>query len=229
MKLVTKTARNGLKFTTMTPESVQEHDTLARRDGAALEGAINDTWYRGVFPDFWEAIAYILSRKYNVERRLKPHPQGKTYAEGDRKGQPIMVSDESDPELVDRIAALQSDDPKKWLREVVQPICDEVGANGWDYENADGTIEHVTIAYDPSERERKERVAKPGKFDTENATKFITEGQDLARICRNATKLTGKTYTLDGLEGDALVNALALVVRDYRIAVSKQAPAGLTS
>jgi len=40
----------GQKFKVMSPETIEENDRLAKQEGATLEGAVWNEFYRGVFP-----------------------------------------------------------------------------------------------------------------------------------------------------------------------------------
>jgi hypothetical protein len=109
-----------------------------------------------------------------------------------------------------------------------QGFVDEVIRDGYDEVADNGTTKHYDIKFDPSARERVAGPAKPGKGDLEMARQFIAQPNDgLHTTLGKIAQVTGTTVNISGLEGDALVNAVALAVRDYRLAIARTATAGL--
>ena len=225
MKTITKQANNGLKLTVEVPETPSEFDTLAKREGACLDGGINDTLYRGVFPDFWDAMAAVLFAEHGVEHLMKDHPDGKK----NDKGEVLQVRSESNPKYVNRVAASLGVEPTSF-----QSIADKICSEGWDETTTDSkgvtTTEHYELRFDPSVRERATKVPSIGKQDMADAAKFIAQGSDgLSVTLSKIAAVTGKTTDVTGLLGEPLQKAVALAIRDYRHTIAKQATQGLSS
>ena len=218
LNMVSKTieVRNGLKFTFGAPGDVATFDTLAKRVGACLDGAVSDTAYRGVLPDIWEALAYKLSvDNPSIVRETKDAPGAKA----DSNGKVRQVPKLSDPQFVDHVAATLGVDATGF-----QPIVDDITTNGWDYTDDAGKVEHLTITFDPSIRERQPKIVKPTNDDIGVAKDLIAQGTDnLSISLSKVSQMTKTTYVLDGLDGDALVNRVALAVREYRLAKARLA------
>ena len=220
VSLTSKTieVRNGLKFTFPVPADVATFDTLAKRVGACLEGAISDTAYRGVLPDIWEALAYRLSvDNPSIVRETKDAPGAKP----DDKGKVRQVPKLSDPQFVDHVAATLGVDATTF-----QSIVDDITTNGWDYTDDAGKVTHLVIAFDPSVRERVAKIVKPTNDDIAVAKDLIAQGTDgLATSLSKISVMTKSTYDATGKDGDALVAVVALAVREYRLAKAKLANA----
>lgn len=228
MKLVTKEARNGLKFTCNSPETPAEFDQLAKREGACLESANDDIWYRGVFPEVWYWLATRLLQDHKLERKMKDHPEGKTYAEGDRKGQIIQVSAESDPQYVDRVAAGFGVDPVSF-----QPLVDEICAMVGPVKGIYGTTEELAegealIEFDPSRRVRQPRTNEPGKDDLEVAKTLLEQTKKQLKVSlAKIQEMIGTEVTLvDDSDPEAPaknLRAVALGVKAFKRAAAEKA------
>lgn len=232
MKAVTKEARNGLKVTCPEPESPAEFDKLAKVEGACLRSGNDDIWYRGVFPDFWYWLAIRVAQEFNIDRPMVPNKDGKTYKEGDRKGQVILVPEHSDPQFVDWVAAKQNV-AAVTFQKFADEVCNLVGpvksVFGTDAELAAG---ERLIAFDPARRERAVRVNEPGKDDLLTAQGLIEQTEKNLKISLGKiAALTGSPVTLVAkTEPDAAAKNLrivALAVKAYKKAVMEQAKSGL--
>ncbi len=229
---VTKETRSGLKVTCPSPESPDEFDQLAKRKGACLESGNDDIWYRGVFPEFWYWMAIRVGQEYNIERPMEPNKAGRTYKEGDRKGQVIMEPVHSDPEFVDFVAAQQN-----VKAPVFQPLADEIcnmvgpvtGVFGTDYSLPAG---ERLIAFDPSRRVRAERVNEPGKDDLEVAKGLLEQTKKQLKVSLGKiTAVTGQEITLvDDSDPDAAAKNLRIVglaIKAFKKATLELAKTGL--
>jgi hypothetical protein len=228
MKNITKEARNGLKFTCLSPENVEEFDQLAGRVGACLEGGTDDIWYRGVFPEIWFWLAQRLLQDTKIPRKMKDHPEGKQYAEGDRKGQVIQVAAESDPQYVDRVAG-----EKGVLPTSFQPLVDEICGLVGPVKGIYGTTEELgdgekLIAFDPARRTRQPRSIEPGKDDLEVAKSLLEQNKKQLKVTLAKLKdATGQEVVLaDDSDPEAPaknLRALGLAVKAYKRAMAEAA------
>lgn len=220
MKSATKEVKYGLKVTCDQPESVEEFDKLAKRDGACLDEAVDNIWFRGVLGDAWYGLAVTLNQETGSTFDMQDSGNKK------KDGTPQMERVLTDPKHVGKLMKdhnLSTAD--------VQVVLDRVMKDGYDVTSADGkTTKHYEVKFDPSVSETSERIAKPGKGDLEMADKFIAQGDDkLAITMGKITQVTGETTNLDGLDAEAKRNAVALAVRSYRFAIAKTQVAGLAA
>lgn len=182
MKTLTQQARNGLIFTCPTPETTEEFDGLAGRVGASLVSACDLIWHYGVIPEIWYWLAVRLAQESGIERRMKKHPEGKTYQEVGRKGQVIQVPAESDAQYVDRVAAEQGVAPTSY-QPIVDEICKMVGPvnaiYGTDVELIHG---ERLIDFDPSRLGSERRRNEPDPKDLEDAKGLVDQTKNNLKV-----------------------------------------------
>jgi hypothetical protein len=236
MKSDTKEVRNGIKFTVPVPENATEFDTLAGEVGAHMSEANDNIWYRGVLPDCWFWLATALNVQHikthpELARKMKAHPDGKKHTEGEKKGQVIMVSGESDPQYVDRVAAELKVQPTSF-QSLADEICNMVGPKtkvfGTDTNLADG---ERLISFDPKARARGSGPAI-AKGDIEVAKQLIALGpKGFGVALKNLEKELGRKIEVpakDHPNHDAeLVKAVAIGFRDFRTSESAKLAAKL--
>jgi hypothetical protein len=211
MQKQTKEVNNGLKFGPVdVPTTPDEYDQLAKRSGAVVEDANDNIWYRGVLPNIWYGLAVRLNKEYGIQFAMKAGPPKKD-------GSPRQVRAQSDPQHVDMIAAQQGVSATTF-----QPFVDEVIREGYDEVLPDGTTKHYDIKFDPSTTEHVSGPAKPGKGDVDLAKLLIEKTTDLGASLRKIEAVTGEPTSItngDGkqLEGEELVNRIAIYIRNFRM------------
>lgn len=173
----------GVNYTISIPETAAEFDSLAKREGACVDEAVNNVIYRGTNADFRSAYLDALIAKTGIERELVDDPSGKK----DEKGAVKQVPKNSEGKDVDIIVAQAGLDEA-----AQQAIADEVMSAKDDKGNA-------LVSFDPSARVRAPREAAIGKQDLETALSFLTGDQaKLTKVIKNIKKQGGVEVVLTG-------------------------------
>ena len=153
---------SGHKFKIAVPESVEEYDQLAKKQGACLDAAIDHEVYHGTLGDVRDSFAGLVGEHYSIPRRKI----GTGVFEGEGDDRKETTVDEKDSVYLKRVAAekeLTGDAP-------FQSIADRL-SHGGDKE----------VKFDPSVRERKTPTPpKPAKKDIEGATAFLAKASEKA-------------------------------------------------
>ena len=232
MQKTTKETREGLTVTVDVPTTYEEFDQLAKEQGACLRGGIADTLYRSVFPTFHYFMAAALCVEFKLTRPMVDNKDGKTYKEGDRKGQTIQVPEHSDPEFAKWVAARQGVAVPSF-QPLANEVCGLVGpatnvySTGFDLSDGE-----KLISFDPSKTERTIRSTEPGKDDLLTAQGLLGQPKKNLKISlEKISTVTGQVIELVG-EGDPdyvakNLRIVALAVKAYKKVVLEQAKNGL--
>ena len=190
----------GVQYTVTIPETAEEFDSLAKRQGACVEEAVSNVIYRSTNADFRSAYLDALVAKTGIERETTADPDGKK----DEAGNVKLVYVRAEGKDIDYIVA------KAGLDEAAQQaLADEV----MKAVDKDG---NPLVAFDPSQRERKTREASVGKADLEQALAYLTGDADkLAKVLKNIKKIGGVDVTITGDQA-ADQKAIALGIKAVR-------------
>ena len=202
MKVVTYDS-GGHKFNISVPESVEEYDALAKKQGACLEAAIDHEVYHGTLGDIRDGFAKAVGEHYNITQR--EIGTGVFEGEGDAKVE-VTKTEKNDVYLA-RVAAekgLTGDAP-------FQHIADMLSAGG-----------AKEVKFDPSVRERK--APKPAKLPawaTEQAKKFLAEASDKAvhKFCAKVQEVCGIALAKTG-DAEVDIKAFANAAVDLKRAAN---------
>lgn len=195
----------GVNYTISVPETAAEFDALAKREGACVEEAINNTIYRGTNADFRDAYLGALCEKYSYTRPTEPDKSGAK----DAQGNPRLVFVNSEKKEIDIIIAANSIDEA-----TQQAIADEVMGSVDDKGNP-------VVVFDPSQRERKPREVAIGKQDLADAKVIVADSEKLAKFVKNAKKKFDVVINItDDMDEEAKVKAVATGLKEARKAVS---------
>lgn len=194
----------GHKFNINVPESVEEYDSLAKKQGACLEAAIDHEVYHGTLGDVRDRFAEEVGKKHGITRR--EIGTGVFEGEGDAKVE-VTKTEKNDVYLA-RVAAekgLTGDAP-------FQDIADSLSAGGAN-----------EVKFDPSVRERK--APKPptiAKKDIEEATKFLAESDEkrIQKFIAHAKSKFNVDVVFTPGDNDANVKAFARASMDIRRATN---------
>jgi hypothetical protein len=188
----------GLKVNFSVPESVEEFDANAKRIGACLEEATNNSVYRGMLGDFRDVLLHGWAEKgikglddiYGVERKTKPVLDRKTnLPRKDKDDNEVTTYDETEEEFLDRVLA------EKGLKiEDIQEHANTVAAS---------------LVFDASAREKK--APKPKKLSSTylDAAKKLLEKYEDSKINKTFAKFIPDQATF-ARTGDAAKDAETL-------------------
>jgi hypothetical protein len=161
MKTVTYDS-GGHKFNIAVPETIEEFDTLAKKQGAALEAAIDHEVYHGTLGDIRNAFVKAVATAYNTT----PREIGTGVFEGEGEARAEVTNTEKPQVFLARVVAennLTGDAP-------FQSIADSLSVGGAN-----------EVKFDPSVRERKAPKSPViAKWALEQATKFLAGASDKA-------------------------------------------------
>jgi hypothetical protein len=222
--------QSGLKFQLPVPSTVEEFDSLpGGRVGLCLECGVDDVMYRGPFADVRDQLAAALEKKYpNSPRERKAHPN----VEKAKKGETVVA--ESPGKYISRLAALQGWDDASGF----QSVLDEIMA----------ASEALPVGHKDKIEFSVEKVARTGagglipKVDLEMADTLLKGDKAalataLDRLGKFLADDNGqpKTIVLQTVDGDekatfaAQQRQIAVLLKEYRGRLAKQAMAGLTA
>jgi hypothetical protein len=174
----------GLKVNISVPSTVEEFDQNAKRTGACLDEAINNTVYRGVLADFREKFCEALETHTAIPRHTKD--SGKK----DSDGNAIMLYTESEGDYPKRAAAEQGVEVATY-----QHIADAVAAE---------------LVFDASARERKAPTPKKlPDWAKKVAEEFLSGAKSLEKLSAAFAKIVGTPLTVSGETHEDKVKSLA--------------------
>ena len=191
------------------PETVEEFDSLAKKDGAAIQAAVTQEIYHGTLGDIRSAAEELINEAYKATRRDVGTGQ---FEEVDGKRTEITKEEKWDTYLT-RVAAennLTGETP-------FQHIFDRLSVGG-DKE----------VKFDPSAQKRTGTGPKIPVQDTLQATAFI-KGEvnkatgkvyDLDKFKSAFHKMVGKELVITGEDEAAKIKSLAASVNEYRKAAN---------
>ena len=191
------------------PETVEEFDSLAKKDGAAIQAAVTQEIYHGTLGDIRSAAQELINEAYKATRRDVGMGQ---FEEVDGKRTEITKEEKWDTYLT-RVAAennLTGETP-------FQHIFDRLSVGG-DKE----------VKFDPSAQKRTGTGPKIPVQDTLQATAFI-KGEinkatgkvyDLDKFKFAFHKMVGKELVIAGEDEAAQIKSLAASVNEYRKAAN---------
>jgi phage FluMu gp28-like protein len=197
----------GLSGTVSIPETVEEFNALAKREGACLDEAVSNVLYRSVFNDFREDVVDAIVAAYGIPQKTVDHPTKKK-----EDGSPEQVVDPKDSgaRYINRAAA-------------------ELGVAVTEFQNIANEV-CKKLTFDPSQRERKAKSSEPTRTDLDTADGLIAQGPEkLAISIGKLQAVTGGVVDMSGDDAAVIRRNIAFAVRDYRRAIEAQAKAGLTA
>ena len=203
MKSVTYDS-GGHKFNIAVPESVEEYDSLAKKQGTCLEAAIDHEVYHGTLGDIREGFAAAVAEHYKSPRR----EIGTGLFEGEGENRAEVTKTEKNDVYLARVAAennLTGEAP-------FQHIADSLSVGGGK-----------EVKFDPSVRERK--APKPptiAKKDIEEATKFLAESDEkrINKFITHAKSKFGVDIAYVAGDNEANIKAFARGSMDIRRATN---------
>lgn len=169
---------SGFKLTREVPSSIEEYNTLAKRENAVLDDAIANTLYRGVFAEFRAMFVEAVAEETGIaviNHGTEDEPQW-----------------ESDGKYIKRVIAalgISKDEFVSRFQSKAQSLMD-------------------SIAFDPSERERKSDGPKVGKRDKALAEEILAKYTP-EQVNAVAAKLSSILNRTVGTDVDSLARALA--------------------
>jgi hypothetical protein len=191
------------------PETVEEFDSLAKKEGAAIQAAVTQEIYHGTLGDIRSAAEELINEAYKATRRDVGMGQ---FEEVDGKRTEITKEEKWDTYLT-RVATennLPGETP-------FQHIFDRLSVGG-DKE----------VKFDPSAQKRTGTGPKIPVQDTLQATAFI-KGEinkatgkvyDLDKFKFAFHKMVGKELVIAGEDEAAQIKSLAASVNEYRKAAN---------
>ena len=169
----------GFDLTKEVPSTVEEYNTLAKRESAALEDAINNTLYRGTLAEFRSKFLEELGTLTGVARGIvKP-----------------ATSEEADD------AVYESEG--KWYKRILASVNNVVPP---DWTVLAQRIMDAS-AFDPSAKERSSDGPAIGKKDLALAQELIKRGE--SKVAEVAAQLSTKLGRAVATDEKSLARALA--------------------
>jgi hypothetical protein len=191
------------------PETVQEFDSLAKKEGAAIQAAVTQEIYHGTLSDIRSAAEELICEAYKATRR---EVGTNVFEEVDGK-KVEQTKEEKWDTFLTRVAAennLPGETP-------FQHIFDRLSVGG-DKE----------VKFDPSAQKRTSTGPKIPVQDTLQATAFIKKEvnkatgkvYDLDRFKAAYHKMVGTELVITGDDEAAQIKSLAASVNAYRKAAN---------
>lgn len=174
----------GLKVTYECPSSVEEFDTLAKKEGACLESAIDNVVYRGNQAAARAAFIEKLEEVTNIARKSHQEADG-TNDDGSAKTKTVI--DETEGKYFRRAVAESKLDTKT-LQELMDEVC---------------AAPEIRVV-NPAERERKTPVSA-ARYT--KAAQALVSGGFAAKAAQKLGGLLGRTV-------EPTVESLALAIKD---------------
>lgn len=175
----------GLNVVISVPESVEEYDKLAGKDGAALADATVNTVYRSVLNVFRAQIADAVEKQSGVARKRTYKVDANGAQVLDDEQNPIIETEEPEAKYISRVAG---DNVEQF-----QTLADEIATK---------------LIFDPKVKERAAFAPKKlaQKF-IDAATQIITAGHGEAVASALSAKLA---IAVDGTSAESLGSAIRL-------------------
>ena len=182
----------GLNFSLPQFESVQEFDTAAKRQGAALEYANAELTYRNTLPQMWRQLDELVQAKTKLAPKTKPHPE--------KTG--VAVRDEAPRAYFGRCIAAGA-----ITLDEIQKLADGISAKS--IKRADGTAYGIVI--DLTDAPKSERSTAPTKGDLATVVELRKHPQFATKLA-NLAKKTSTTLTPASSDDD-IARALSTLRR----------------
>jgi hypothetical protein len=193
------------------PETVEEFDSLAKKEGAAIQAAVTQEIYHGTLGDIRSAAEELINEAYKATRRdvgtgLFDNVDGKNVE---------ITKEEKWDVYLNRVATennLTGDTP-------FQHIFDRLSVGG-DKE----------VKFDPAAQKRTGTGPKIPVIDYTRAKEFITgvinkatgKAYDLGKFTAAFHRLLGKELVITGDTEDAKIKSLAPQINEWRKAREAQ-------
>jgi hypothetical protein len=188
----------GYDLKVLVPDSVEEYDRLARKDGACFESATNNVLYRSTLAKFRDALCQAIENNTGIARETEPTGRFEKDDEGKDTDTPVLRYVETEAVFFKRVCATLAAEGKF-------PSPEAAAASFADL--AQETISG--IAFNPSERERAVSGPKTvAKQYTKLAQEWVDAGQADRRVAQFKEKL-GATWTVE-----ATVESLARAISE---------------
>ena len=197
--MISKVNSLGLVLSYETPDSPEEFDQLAGREGACLAESTANVLYRCTLTTFRNLFCEQLAQETGIARLTKVTGSKKN-AEGEEEE--TLGWDETEQEFVHRVCAEQGVEVKSY-----QPLADTITAS------EDGK-------FDPKRQERKSAgPRKPAKMYITLAEKIIAAGKGEERAIQFAEKVN---FPVDGADPLSLAAAVSEIERQKRAKLDEQ-------
>jgi hypothetical protein len=193
------------KLVLSVPSTVEEFDTLAKKQGACLEAATDYEVYHGTLGEARNKFAELVEKKHNIKRR----DIGTGVFEGEGEERKEVTKEEKFDVYLERVAAelgLEGDTP-------FQHIADSMSAGG---ENE--------VKFDPSVKPRQPGAGlKLPKYATEGAARFFDKTphpksgkvQNVEVFGRAYKKLVGEDLPELPIDREAYIKVLGACIVKY--------------
>lgn len=170
----------GLLIALSVAASIEEYDTLAGKEGAALESAVNNEIYRGTLAEFRSTFCDRVATTYGKPRKVKPSGKTKKGENGEEVETEVYA--ETEGVFIDRVLAeLAAERGHPEVDRVVEfkPVLDKLLAETETLE--DGTVVPL-IRFDPKRAERKEQGPKKLPEIYKRAALAVQQGGNLDKF-----------------------------------------------
>mgnify|MGYP001305478137 CR=1 FL=1 len=198
----------GFELKAQVPDSVEEYDNLAKKQGACLESAVNNVLYRSVLADFRAQFCEAVENNTGIKRATEP--TGRKSKNEDGTEEDILRFTETEAVYFKRVCA----------ELVSNGTHTSVEAAAASFASlAQGIISN--IVFDPSERERQPSQPKSvAKKYLNIAQEWVDAGQTERRVEQMRAKL-GDTWKVEGTV-ESLARAIAEDQRRKAAAVKSE-------
>jgi len=95
----------GFELNVNVPDSIGEYDSLAKKQGAALESAVLNVLYRSVFAKFRSQFAEAVENNTGIERETEPTGKKVKDENGNETGEDAVRFSETEKVYFDRVCA----------------------------------------------------------------------------------------------------------------------------
>lgn len=180
----------GYKIELPAPETVEEFDKLAKKEGACLAEAVKNIFYRSMLPVFRANFIELVENQTGVNRETKESGRTRTV---DGVTEPVMVYTQTEAQYLDHVCAVTAQE----RGEAVEAV--RASFAGLAQQVAD------SLEFDPAETMRKTASAGPKKI----ANKWLEIARKLEErgaLAKTAAKLTA---TLGNWVVEATVESVA--------------------
>jgi hypothetical protein len=190
-----KVKSGGVYYAINVPETVEEFDQLAKREGAALASAIDNVIYRSANAQFRSEFADLVEKETGIERKTKVSGTREVEdEEGNKTEEDIVVYDESEGKYLNRVYAeldleLEEQRQARFQEQIEQAAED--------------------IKFDPSERQAATKKPKKARKEYRETAEAILEAGGEEGLAKTAAKLSDML----GYEVEATLEAVALGIQ----------------
>lgn len=185
----------GVTYTVEVPESAEEYDQLAKKQGACVEAANANVIYRSLNAQFRSQLADAIEEETGHERATKVTGTREVEDEdGNKTTEDIVEYAETEKKFLDRVYAEEGLETEEQRMARFGELIKNIQAS---------------LVFDPSERERSAGPAKKARKLYREAAEAIEEAAGESGLETAA----GKLSDLLGYEVPATVEGVALAIQ----------------